>query len=66
MNEILRMLLGIGLFVVAFLLFSFLSSFQVLMLIVIGIAIALAVAGIQIFLDRKNLAKLDDIDDEES
>ena len=64
MKDILRMLLAIGLVLIAFVIFSVLdiTSLKLLILLGVGMVIAFIIIGVQIFLDRKNLAKLDEID----
>ena len=64
MKDILKMLLGIGLVLIAFVIFSVfdITSLKLLILLCVGMVVAFIIAGVQIFLDRKNLAKLDKID----
>ncbi|MCH5242641.1 MAG: hypothetical protein J1F67_09515 [Muribaculaceae bacterium] len=63
MKDILRMLLAIGLVLIALVIFSVfdITSLKLLILLGVGMVIAFIIAGVQIFLDRKNLAKLDEI-----
>ena len=67
MKDILRMLLAVGLVLIAFVIFSVfdITSLKLLILLGIGMVIAFIIAGVQIFLDQKNLAKLDEIDEQE-
>ena len=67
MKDILRMLLGIGIFLIVFVFFTIVPMTPIKVLILFGTVcvIAFIVAGIQIYLDRKNLAKLDEITDED-
>ena len=57
------MLLAIGLVLIALVIFSVfdITSLKLLILLGVGMVIAFIIAGVQIFLDRKNLAKLDEI-----
>lgn len=66
MKKILKITGGIFLFLIVSIILMFLSASQVFLLILLGGAIVFIIAGIQIFLDRKNLAKLDEIDLDES
>ena len=66
MKDILRMLLAIGLVLIALVIFSVfdITSLKLLILLCIGMVVAFIITGVQIFLDRKNLAKLDDLEEE--
>ena len=61
------MLLAVGLVLIAFVRFSVfdITSLKLLILLGIGLVVGFIIAGIQLFLDRKNLAKLDDLEKEE-
>ena len=63
MKDILRMLLAIGLVLIALVIFSVfdITSLKLLILLGIGMVVGFVIAGIQIFLDRKNLTKLDEV-----
>ena len=67
MKDILRMLLAIGLVLIALVIFSVfdITSLKLLILLDIVMIVAFIITGVQIFLDRKNLAKLDEIDKQE-
>lgn len=54
----------IVLFLIVAIIIMFLSASKVLILLGIGGAIAFIVADFQIYLDRKNLAKMDKIDEQ--
>ena len=64
MKDILRMLLAIGLVLIALVIFSVfdITSLKLLILLGVGMVVSFIIAGVQIFFDRKNMAKLDEID----
>ena len=67
MKDILRMLLAIGLVLTAFVIFSVfdITSLKLLILLGVGMVFAFIIAGVQIFLDTKNLSELDEIDEQD-
>ena len=66
MKEFLRILLDIGLVLITFVILIFdITSLKLLILIGISGGVAFTVTGIQIFLDRKNLEKMDELDNQD-
>ena len=61
MNDILRMLLAIGLVLIAFVIFSVfdITSLKLLILLGIGMVIAFIIAGVQIYLDDIDLDEIE-------
>lgn len=61
-----KIFLGIIVFIAVLIILMNVTAIQLLILWGIGAVIAFIVAGIQIFLDRKNLAELDEFDSKEN